>query len=74
MTTPDPLVSLWRISSRPLNWRGWQALNDQELARMRSLLMRELQALDQEGHGHTFGWRHTHRELLEIKTASGRHR
>lgn len=68
--TPDPLVALWGATSRPLNWRRWQQLTDAEQARMRWLLMDELQWIE-IAWPHTCHWRQTHRQLLEVKAAAG---
>jgi hypothetical protein len=68
----DPLVQLWQNAGRPLKWRPWQSLSRPEQARLRWLLMTELRLfdlhIDRIG---AFHWRHCHRELLELKAASG---
>ena len=65
---PDPLAALWRDTARPLNWRPWLGLNAAEMARLRCALIYDLQALARRPRWH---WGHTHRELLELKAASG---
>jgi hypothetical protein len=68
---PDPLVTLWRDTARPLNWRPWRALSPAEQARLRYLLVLELWMCDHRPDP-TFWWGHTHRQLLELKAASGK--
>lgn len=70
MTDDDPLVTLWRKASRPLNWRAWKGIRRHDQARFRYILIRQLQILDSELLP-SFWWRDTHRELLELKTLSG---
>lgn len=70
MTTTDPLVRLWRETSRPLNWRHWQRLTDAEQATLRFSTMRELAWCDWDARP-AFWWTHTHREILELKAAGG---
>lgn len=70
MTHADPLVALWRDTRRPLNWRPWQALSTGAQARLRFLLILELWMCDHRP-DIGFWWRHTHRQLLELKAASG---
>jgi hypothetical protein len=67
----DPLVTLWRQPGRPLNWQAWVSLADAASACLRYLLMEELRTLDATPGGAGWAWTHTHRELLEIKAASG---
>jgi hypothetical protein len=74
MDTRDPLVALWHETRRPLNWRAWQGLSAAELARLCYLLTYDLQALEGAGHGQSWAWAHTHRELMELKAASGQAR
>jgi hypothetical protein len=62
---PDPLVALWRDTGRPLAWRTWLGLSPTELAWLRALLIEELRRLD------GWQWQHAHRELLEVKAATG---
>lgn len=68
----DPLVALWRQPGRPLNWRPWTHLTEAKLARMRFLLIEEMRDLDHIPGGALWPWDHTHRQLLEIKMATGR--
>lgn len=67
----DPLVTLWQDSGRPLHWRAWRGLTPAEQARLRWLLSAELWQLDQRCPTTSWAWRQTHRELLELKAASG---
>jgi hypothetical protein len=67
--TDDHLVTLWQDTTRPLQWRAWQGLSTPELARLCYRLTVELQGL--EADGQAWRWRHTHRELLEVKAAMG---
>lgn len=69
----DPLVALWERAARPLNWRPWHGLCETALARLRATLIAELASLDQEP-GNGWPWRHAHRELLDIKAATGHRR
>lgn len=70
MTESDALVMLWRATRRPLNWWAWRRLHRQDQAELRYALIRQLQIVDSEILP-AFWWRHTHRELLELKAASG---
>jgi hypothetical protein len=65
----DPLVTLWQNAARPLNWQAWQGLNARALARLCYRLTVELVWL--EADAQAWRWRHTHRELLEVKAAMG---
>jgi hypothetical protein len=70
--TQDPLVHDWRGTLRPLNWQAWQGVSAAERARMRCRLMEDLRYFDSLlPHRPSFWWVHTHRELLEIKAATG---
>jgi hypothetical protein len=73
-TAPNPLVVLWQDTTRPLNWRAWQHLAAPASARLRFLLTSELQRLELAGVGQAWPWTHTHRQLLEVKAASGQAR
>lgn len=69
-TLSDPLVTLWRDTRRPLHWRPWRYLSAAEQARLRYLLVLELWMCEHRP-DLTVWWRHTHRQLLELKAASG---
>ena len=69
----DPLVALWRTAGRPLNWRVWQPLSTAEQARVRFVLMTELCLYAGESAAcPAWIWTHVHREVLELKAASGK--
>ena len=70
-TRDDFLVTLWRQTTRSLNWRTWQSLSDAAQARLRWQLMVELRVF---GLIPPFWREHAHRELLELKTACGQER
>jgi hypothetical protein len=57
---------------RPLDWRHWLPLLADEQARLRWCLMDDLRDIDgrPDRHG-AYHWRQTHRQLLELKAASG---
>jgi hypothetical protein len=68
---PDPLVALWRNTKRPLHGQAWEGLPIDEQARLRALLIGELWDLDRSPLKEAaWAWRHTHRELLELKACS----
>jgi hypothetical protein len=72
MAHPDPLVTLWRDTSRPLNWRPWQSLSDAEQARLRWLIMDEMCRCDTHHDAcPPWWWTHSHHQLLELKAACG---
>jgi hypothetical protein len=76
ITRDDPLVTLWRTQTRPLNWRIWQSLSDVAQARLRWQLMVELRLFTRDDLGliPAFWREHAHRELLELKAACGQGR